>query len=534
MDKKSNHWIWWKHGTVYHIYPRSFYDSNQNGVGDIKGIIKKLPYLHKLGIDALWLSPVYQSPHADFGYDVSDYYQIDSLFGSMDDFDELVKQTHCFGMYIIMDMVLNHTSEEHPWFMESRSSLENPNREWYIWKEASEGKRPNNWKNRFGGSGWEFDATTQQYYYHSFLKEQPDLNWRNKEVKKALFKIIKFWLNKGVDGFRFDVINFIIKDGKFRNDPNLINQLLGTSKVFTRNRPKSLKILTSLRKLLDQYPNKVSIGEVYMLPPGDPQLAAAYLGDGTNSLHMAFDFSLAFKRWSAKRYAQTIQNWMQAIPAKGWPCSVVSNHDLHRSYNRQFIRFFKEPKARLEAMLLLTLKGTPFIYYGQEIGMVNGHIPRKRIKDPLGKKFWPFYTGRDKARTPMQWDSSKFAGFSLTEPWLPVNADYRHKNVSTQNEQPNSLLVLYKKLIQLRRTYTAVSMGEFNLINTHVKGVLIYERIHGKQKIHILLNFTPFTKRIVHMDYSNWGLLISTHLSTKKPKKNLKFLKPFEGVVLKS
>ncbi|HAM99154.1 MAG TPA: hypothetical protein DCQ26_11150 [Marinilabiliales bacterium] len=533
-NTKDGSWVWWKHGTVYHIYPRSFYDSDSDGIGDIKGILKKLPYLQKLGIDAIWLSPVYLSPQADFGYDVSDYYQIDPIFGNFADFNKLVKEAHKLGIYLIMDMVLNHTSDQHPWFLESRASLDNPKRDWYIWKEPNNGKLPNNWRNRFGGSGWEFDQTTRHYYYHSFLKEQPDLNWRNNEVKKAMFKALKFWLDLGVDGFRLDVINFIVKDRKLRDDPSFLSQLLGTTTVFTHNRPKSLKILASLRKLLDQYPEKVSIGEIYMLPPGNPQLAASYLGDGTDSLHLAFDFSLAFKRWSAKKYTSAIQNWMQAIPPQGWPCAVVSNHDLHRSYNRRVFRFFKEPKARLEAMLLFTIRGTPFIYYGQEIGMVNGRIPHRQIKDPIGKRFWPFYSGRDKARTPMQWNGTKFAGFSETTPWLPVNPDYCVKNVETQWEQPHSMLQLYRQLIQLRRTYVAFTMGDFTWLHTGKKGVMAYERTYGEQKIHIYLNFTPFVKEIGQTYYSRWKLLISTRQKTNRSAQSLIYLNPFEGVILRS
>lgn len=529
-SKKDNqkNWIWWKHGTIYHIYPRSFFDSNNDGVGDINGIINQLPYLHELGIDAIWLSPVYASPQTDFGYDISDYYQIDPLFGDLNDFSKLVKKAHKLGIYIVMDMVLNHTSDQHPWFIESRSSANNPKRDWYIWKEANGNRRPNNWRNRFGGSGWEYDVTTNQYFYHSFLKEQPDLNWRNPEVKKALFKVMKFWLELGVDGFRLDVINFIVKDSKFRDDPPLLRQFFGAENVFTRNRPKSHKILASLRQLLNEYPDKVSIGEIYMLPPGNSQLAASYLGDGTNSLHLAFDFSLAFKRWNAKIYEQTIQNWMFAIPEKGWPCSVVSNHDLHRSYNRRYFRFFKESKARLEAILLLTLKGTPFIYYGQEIGMVNGRIPRKLIQDPLGKRFWPFYSGRDKARTPMQWDNSKYAGFSDAMPWLPVNPDYTIKNVEFQWQQPNSMLLLYQQLITLRRKHTALSMGEFRWIPTGVSGILAYERIYEKQRILVFLNFTPFSKSL---SITGKKVLFSTH-ENSQPFINQKLL-PFEGIILK-
>ena len=300
MSKQTE---WWKTAVIYHIYPRSFYDTNGDGIGDLKGIINKIGYLKHLGVDAIWLSPVYKSPQHDFGYDIADYYCIDPCFGRLSDYKKLVKEAHKHEIKVIMDMVLNHTSIEHPWFQESKSSTCNPKRDWYIWEKHRNGRRPNNWRNIFGGSAWQFDATTSEYYYHSCFRQQPDLNWRNEEVWTEFKQIMKFWLDIGTDGFRFDVINLIVKDHKFRDNPMGLGLLFKRNKVFTRNRPKSLKIVNQVRKLLDKYGDKVSIGEIYTLPPGDPQLAASYLGNETKGLHLTFDFSLLFKRWSAHKYS---------------------------------------------------------------------------------------------------------------------------------------------------------------------------------------------------------------------------------------
>jgi len=525
-------WIWWKHGIIYHIYPRSFFDSNNDGIGDINGIIARLDYFVDLGVDALWLSPVFTSPQIDFGYDVADHKSIDPIFGTKKDLDQLIKKAHKRNIKVILDLVLNHTSNQHSWFLESKSSKENPKRNWFLWETPKEGKRPNNWKNAFGGPAWRLDEATGEYYYHSFLKEQPDLNWRNKEVQKAMFRMIEYWLNQGIDGFRLDVINFIVKDRKLRNNPSIVTQLLRKPRLYTRDRPKALKILKSLRELLDQYPEKVSIGEIYMLPPGNPELPASYLGNGTDSLHLAFDFSLTFQRWSAKQYARIISKWSDSIPKKGWPSWVLSNHDLHRSHNRKRYRLFKNKKARLEALLLLTLKGTPFIYYGQEIGMENGKIPRNKIRDPLGKKFWPIYTGRDKARTPMQWSSEPFAGFSTVEPWLPVNKDYKLKNVTQQQQQSDSLYNFYKSLIGLRRNLLALTQGKIEVIPQHKSGVLYYSRTIKSQHLLIMINFTAFKKRIKLQKDRDHKLLISTDPSTDKKYNPLMFLNPFEGIIV--
>jgi len=508
--QRPEHWIWWKHGVIYHIYPRSFKDSNGDGIGDLQGITSKLDYLSVLGIDGIWLSPVFLSPMVDFGYDVSDYRKIDPVFGTMEDFKMLLDKAHELGMNVITDMILNHTSDQHPWFRESRSSKLNPKRYWYIWRDGHEGGPPNNWKSALGGSAWEFDDATGQYYYHSFFKEQPDLNWRNPELAEAFFDELRFWLDLGVDGFRLDVINFIAKDKKFRNNPYFWGIPLFQQPVFTRNRRKSLKIVMELRKLADGYKDRVLVGETYTIPPGDSKTAASYLADG-NGIHLAFDFSLIFRSWNAHKYYKTILEGYRHIPEKGWPCIVLSNHDLFRSIDRFPLRFHKVEKAKVGAALLLTLKGTPFIYYGEEIGMRNARIRHRDIQDPLGKRYWPFFSGRDKARTSMQWNSDFNCGFTAGSPWLPVNDDSGKCNVETQAIDDTSLLNFYLNLIKLRKAHLPLQQGRWVPLITGRDGILVYARILGEERIVVVLNFTNRKKQLVLPEHSFGSVIFSTH-----------------------
>ncbi|MCF8374430.1 MAG: alpha-glucosidase [Bacteroidales bacterium] len=512
MDTQPvSNWTWWKHGVIYHIYPLSFKDSNDDGYGDIPGITGKLDYLSDLGIDAIWLSPIFKSPMVDWGYDVSDYRAIDPIFGSMKDFKRLLDESHKRGIRVIIDMIMNHTSDQHPWFVDSRSTIHHPKRDWYIWREAQKGKKPNNWKSVFGGSAWQFDERTGQYYLHTFLKEQPDLNWRNKQVKKAFMRHFKFWLDMGVDGFRLDAVNMIVKDKKFRNNPGLLVSLFQNKKWHTRNQPKSYKILRQLRELLDTYHERVSVGEIYTLPPGDSEMAGSYLDEGNNAIHMAFDFSLLFRQWNARKYHDAIVHWYNNIPPEGWPCNVLSNHDLGRSVKHFGSHKRNNRKARILAMLLLTLKGTPFIYYGEEIGMENAYIHRNEIRDKLGKKFWPIYQGRDKARTPMQWTGDTNAGFTSEKPWLPINRNFHTLNVEAENRDEGSLYNFYRKLIALRKQYAALQQGKWEALIKGENGVLAYAREIEKQRLIVLLNFTPSPKSISIESYNINKVLLSTH-----------------------
>ena len=527
-------WIWWKHGVIYHIYTKSFYDSNGDGYGDLQGVIQKLDYIASLGVDAIWLSPIYESPMHDGGYDVSDYRSISSLFGSIGDFKELLFECHARDIRVIMDMIMNHTSLEHPWFLESKSSKKNPKRNWYIWKEGKKGAPPNNWKAAFGGSAWEYDETTSQYYLHSFLKEQPDLNWRSKSLRKAFFKEIKYWLDLGVDGFRLDAINMIGKDKKFRNNPGLLGLLNLGNRLFNKNAPRSHKIVRKLRELIDTYDDKVIVGEIFAPPPGNPKVAASYLGNGKNQLHMAFDFSLIFKGWNAGQYYSAIQAWYDHIPKRGWPSFVLSNHDLFRSKNRLGVGRNKEDKAKIVAIILLTMKGTPFIYYGEELGMENIKLNKSQIVDPLGKKYWPVFAGRDVARSPMQWTSDRYAGFSTQEPWLPVHKNFETINFEKLESDPYSILNLYKKLIVLRREYPSLSMGDWKPIIKGENGILSYYRIYKNRKIQIILNFSGQKRKYKNGKEVFWKVLLSTRRNKLEEVDFKNFvLQPYEGIILK-
>jgi len=508
--RQSEPFIWWKHGVIYHIYPRSFKDSNGDGVGDLRGIISKLPYLSELGIDGIWLSPVFLSPMVDFGYDVADYREIDPIYGCMEDFKTLVEMAHALGIRVICDMILNHTSNQHKWFVESSSSKDNPKRDWYIWRDAYKGGPPNNWRSAAGGSAWEYDALTGQCFYHSFFKEQPDLNWRNPELSAAFFEELKFWMDMGVDGFRLDVINMIAKDKKFRDNPHFWGIPFLQQHVFTRNRNKSHEVVRKLRELVDQYGDKVLVGEIFTMPPGDSEMAARYLDEG-KGMHMAFDFSLIFNYWNARKYYKSIRKWYSHIPDNGWPCHVLSNHDLFRSIDRFPWLTHKDEKAKVAAALLLTLKGTPFVYYGEEIGMRNGKIKHRDIQDPFGKQYWPFFTGRDKARTPMQWDSSASGGFTTGQAWLPVNEDAVHRNVEQQEKQASSLLHFYRALIHMRKKYPALQSGRWVPLVTGQRGILAYARIQEEERIVVILNFTGRRKKLVLPEHSFGYVILSTH-----------------------
>lgn len=530
--------LWWKHGVLYQIYPRSFFDSNGDGIGDIPGITQKLDYIAALGVDGIWLSPINTSPMYDFGYDISDYRAIDPVFGADGDFQRLIEEAHARGIRIIMDLVVNHTSHLHPWFIESRASKDNPKRDWYIWRDGINGEPPNNWMAAFGGRAWEWDSETGQYYLHSFLKEQPDVNWRNERLKKAIFGEIRYWLDRGVDGFRLDVVNQFVKDDRFRSNPFTIGPRPRPydmqRHLYDRNRPELHGILREFRALLDRYHERMSVGEINAEPPGDTVLAASYLGSGDDELHLAFDFSLLFTKWSARRFFEVLKKWDGLIPAKGWPCYVLSNHDQPRAISRYASGNDTMKRAKVAAAMLLTLRGTPFIYYGEEIGMENGRLRRKEIVDPLGKKYWPFHPGRDPERTPMQWDSSPHAGFSAAAPWLPINPDYREINVERSLRDPGSLLNFYKELIKLRREKPALNRGGWRAVAGMTGDVLGYFRETERQSIFVALNFSRATQAIAATGSDGiWKALFSTHKPSGDCFSGLRMkLAPYEVVIL--
>ena len=480
-------YLWWQSGIIYQVYPRSFQDSDGDGVGDLKGIISRLDYLKWLGITAVWISPIYPSPMADFGYDISDYCGIHPLFGTMDDFDQLLKEVHKRDMKLILDLVPNHTSSEHPWFLESRSSRDNPKRDWYIWHDAKEdGSEPNNWLSVFGGSGWEWDEKTGQYYYHAFLKEQPDLNWRNPEVQQAMFDVMRFWLDKGVDGFRVDVMWHMVKDELLRDNPPNPNYQQHESTyeqlipAFSTDQPEVHELVEKMRKVTDAYDERVLIGEIYL----PIHRLVTYYGHDNQGAQLPFNFMLITLGWDANILKSKIDEYEGALPDGGWPNWVIGNHDQPRITSR-----VGKSQAKVAGMLLLTLRGTPTMYYGDELGMRDVPIPPDKIQDPQGLNMPDKDLSRDPARTPMQWDSSTNAGFSTATPWLPLPENFRRINVEVQQEYPYSMLQFYRRLITLRQKEPALHIGDYLPLLTKPP-LLGFIRKHESKQFLILLNLS--------------------------------------------
>ena len=524
----ENHYVWWRDGVIYQIYPRSFADGNQDGIGDLIGITSKLDYLLELGCDAIWLSPIYPSPDVDFGYDISDYKGIHPQFGTMADFDRLVAEAHKRKIHVILDMVLNHTSDQHPWFSESRKSKDNPYRDWYLWQ-----KNPNNWQSWFGGNGWELEDTTNEFYFHMFYKEQPDVNWHNPEVKNAMLDVLKFWLDKDVDGFRFDVYNVYFKNAEFTDNQSKMG-IRGFDRfehVNDFNQPELLPLLAEFRALTDSYPERFMVGETFY---SGAEIAARYCG--ANKLHETFNFEFLNCRWRPKEFLQSIQKWENSLSADAHPNYVLNNHDNPRSATR-YGQGEDDERLKVGAGLLLTLRGTPFVYYGEEIGMRDIKICRDQIKDPVGKRYWPFYTGRDGCRAPMQWDSSKNAGFSRKRPWLPVHPNYMERNVMTQREDPNSLFHFYRKLLKLRREEVALRVGIFLPLTFEPRSILAYLRQFENDSILVAMNFGWRPLRFFlgsTLNDARWRVLISNgEFELPEDHSGHIWLKPNQIVVLK-
>ncbi len=479
---------WWKSGVIYQVYPRSFQDSDGDGVGDLAGIEQRLDYIAGLGVDAIWLSPVFPSPMADFGYDVSHYCDIDPLFGDLAAFDRVLAGAHHRGLKLILDYVPNHSSDRHPWFQASRSSREDAKRDWYIWRDAApHGGPPNNWISDFGGSAWEWDEATGQYYLHAFLKEQPDLNWRNPDVRAAMMDVLRFWLDWGVDGFRIDVLWHIVKAADFPdNPPNSTWTPAHTERdrvmqQYSTDQPEAHAISSEMRALADSYGERLLVGEI-VLP--NERHARWYGTPERPQVHLPFNFQLIENSWDAGALARVIAEYEASLPAHGWPNWVIGSHDAPRIAAR-----IGEAQARVAAMLVLTLRGTPTIYQGDELGLGHVAIAAERIRDPQHFRQPHLNIGRDRSRTPMPWNDSAFAGFSTAEPWLPLNADWARRNVAAQNGEPGSMLNLYRRLLALRREVAALSVGGIALLDTP-DGVLAYERDYEGQTVRILLNLT--------------------------------------------
>ena len=452
---------WWKHAVIYEIYPRSFQDSNGDGVGDINGITSRLDYLHDLGIGAIWITPMYPSPLVDFGYDVADYTALDPLYGTLADFDRMMAEAKKRNIRVIMDFVPNHTSDQHSWFKESRSSRTNRKRDWYIWRNGKgPGQPPNNWQSWFGHSAWQCDPTTGQYYYHHFYVEQPDLNWRNPEVRKAMYDAMRFWLDRGAAGFRLDAVSRLFEDPNLHDDPILPGKnAYGDPNIqhkYTDNLPEIHEVLREMRKVVDAYPgNPVLISEAD--EPNIKELTKMY-GAKNDEVQLPMDFQIAdVNRLSAPDFRKVLDE-VENNPAHGQPHYFFSNHDQPRTWDRYGDGVHNDQIAKLMAALLLTVRATPLMYYGEEIGMRSTPPTRKEdVQDPIGKIGWPEEKGRDGERTPMQWDNSKDAGFSTADhAWLPIPPSAAKYNVAVESRDPHSIFSFYKRLLELRETEPAL------------------------------------------------------------------------------
>lgn len=481
--------VWWQQGIFYQIYPRSFQDSNGDGIGDLQGMTERFSYLQDLGVDTLWISPIYPSPMADFGYDVTDYCDIHPMFGTLADFDRLLTAAHRRNMHVVLDFIPNHTSDEHPWFVESRNSRESAKRDWYIWCEAKEdGGPPNNWVSFFGGSAWTWDKKTQQYYLHLFHEKQPDLNWRNPEVVETLHQVLHFWLKRGVDGFRMDAVTMLVKHGAMPDMP-LVGEWTGIEllqrHVYVHNQPELHHLLRGFRRLCDSYEgHRVTIGETGDL---DPAKLVVYYGTELDELHMPFNFIAMQKPWQAGELKQAITAYYAALPPGATPNFVFGNHDTRRLATR-----YGYANHRSVGMLLLTLRGVPTLYYGDELGMTDGIIPPQRVQDPMGLRFPNSDHGRDPARTPMQWDSSPNAGFAPpgVDPWLPIAGNFHETNVAVQQANPHSTFKFYQTLIKFRRTLPALRDGTIAFVDGTPDDVVAYLRQYEGQRLLVIINFT--------------------------------------------
>jgi alpha-glucosidase len=476
---------WWQSGVIYQVYPRSFQDTDGDGVGDLAGIERRLDHLVDLGVDALWVSPIYPSPMVDFGYDIADYTGVDPLFGTLADFDRLLAAAHARGLKLLLDFVPNHSSDQHPWFVESRASRTNPKRDWYIWRDpAPDGGPPNNWISDFGGAAWQWDAATGQYYYHAMLVEQPDLNWRNPALRAAMFDAMRFWLDRGVDGFRVDILWHMIKHADFPDNPVNPDWREGMAEMHrvlqrhSTDQPEIFEIAAAMRALADSYGEIVLVGEIYL----PVERLMAYYGEGGAGVHLPFNFQLIDAPWNARALHAMIAEYEAALPPGGWPNWVLGNHDRPRIATR-----VGAAQAHVAAMLLLTLRGTPTLYYGDELGLADLAIPPDRVQDPRELREPGLGFGRDPVRTPMPWDGSPRAGFSSAEPWLPLNPDWPTRNVATQAAAPGSMLALYRALLALRRAHPALATGAMRMVEAE-GDVLAYERIEGEDRIMIVLN----------------------------------------------
>jgi alpha-glucosidase len=521
---------WWEHAVFYEIAPLSFQDTDGDGKGDLKGIEKRLDYLQWLGIDAVWLTPFFASPMLDFGYDITDYCAVDPVFGNLEDFDRLLEALHRRGIKLILDFVPNHTSDQHSWFLDSRSSRSSAKRDWYIWNDPSpDGRPPNNWQSRFGGSAWHWDDATGQYYYHSFLQEQPDLNWRNPDVRAAMAEVLRFWMRRGVDGFRVDASAVLAEDSLLRDDP--VDPEADETKpppqrlkrIFSDDRPESMAYLEEIRGAIEEFDARVLCGEVQ----GKIDRIGHFYGNPERPrLHLPLNFALLDSPWDALSLQATIDAYLNAIPDGAWPNWVVGGHDKHRVASRT-----GQAQARILAMLLLTLRGTPFFFAGDELGVEQGEIPKEAVRDPFEKLVPGFGLNRDPERIPMRWDATENNGFTTGNPWLPMLEAADAPNVASLRRDARSILHLYRELVALRKRTPALHAGEYAPLRSR-NDVLAYERFTKSEKFTIALNLSHEPRRITGI--TGGEIVISTMLDRNgRPITQHPLLRPDEGVVIK-
>ncbi|WP_208350956.1 alpha-amylase family glycosyl hydrolase [Pseudaestuariivita rosea] len=503
---------WWRGAVIYQIYPRSFQDSNGDGVGDLLGIVQRLPYIASLGVDAIWISPFFTSPMKDFGYDVSDYCDVDPMFGSLADFDAIVDTAHKLGIKVIIDLVISHTSDQHAWFATSRQSRDNPKSDWYVWADPKpDGTPPNNWLSIFGGSAWHWDTRREQYYLHNFLVSQPDLNFHSPDVQQAVLDVARFWLDRGVDGFRLDTINFYFADKELRDNPALppeernatiapsVNPYNHQRHVYSKNQPENLEFLAKFRTLLNEYPGATTVGEV-----GDAQYGLEILGQytaGDDLMHMCYAFEfLAKDKLTATRVAQVFARFDE-VAATGWACWAFSNHDVMRHASRWDL----SPAAqRLFATLLMCLRGSACLYQGEELGLPEADVPFDDLQDPYGIEFWPEFKGRDGCRTPMVWEpSNQNGGFTTSgTPWLPVSHEHLNRSVTAQEQDPAAILHHYRRAIAFRRAHPALIKGAQTTVQAE-GDVLYFTRSHGNDVLFCAFNLSD-TPSNLDLPKGNW------------------------------
>ncbi|WP_116131434.1 alpha-glucosidase family protein [Tropicimonas sp. IMCC34043] len=502
---------WWRGAVIYQIYPRSFQDTNGDGVGDLAGIIHRLPHIASLGVDAIWISPFFRSPMLDFGYDVSDYCDVDAMFGTLGDFDALISHAHELGLRVLIDLVLSHTSAQHPWFQESRQSRDNARANWYVWAEAKpDGSPPNNWLSIFGGSAWEWDGERMQYYLHNFLKEQPDLNFHEPAVQDALLDVARFWLDRGVDGFRLDTVNFYVHDKQLRDNPPLdpglrnentapaVNPYNFQDHLYDKTQPENLLFLHRLRELMDRYGAITSVGEVGESQRG-MEVQAAYTA-GDDYLHMCYDFAfLSNARPTGTHVAETLEAFDRIAP-DSWACWAFSNHDVVRWVTRWNV---PPEKVRVLAGLLLSMRGSICLYQGEELGLGEVYVAYEDLQDPYGKRFWPKFRGRDGCRTPMPWNrDNQNSGFTEGKPWLPVSVEHQNHAVNLQEADEDSILVFYRRMIELRKHHPELTKGSFRTVEAE-EDFLSFVREHDGKRMFCAFNMSD-QSRDVALPEGNW------------------------------